>query len=433
MMKDNNLEELFVNRYLKLYPKEAASLLENSEPVEIAEALLGQPPEQAREILEFLTPGLAAECLSKFDQENAVELLSLIEPGRAALLLNLQNEEYRDRLLSNLNSSLVKELTDLMAYPPGTAGRLMNTRIFTFKPDQSVKEALQRYRKIGLQIRNLIVADETGKLLGLIPLAKVVSADWSTILRDLITTQSPFVLATSPREEAVEILSKQDITTLPVVDANYCVIGVLSHGALIQSVEEAASADVQTMVGVSKEERALSKPWFAIRKRLPWLNINLLTAFLAAAVVGLFENTIAQFTALAVLLPVVAGQSGNTGAQALAVVMRGLALREVRLRHSLQILSKEGLVGFINGIAIAMVTAAGVWIWSQSFSLSLIIAAAMIISMFLAGIAGASIPLVLTVLRQDPAQSGSIILTTITDVVGFMSFLGLATLFSSFL
>ena len=128
------------------------------------------------------------------------------------------------------------------------------------------------------------------------------------------------------------------------------------------------------MVGAGKEERALSSPWLAVRKRLPWLNINLVTAFIAAAVVGLFENTIAQFTALAVLLPVVAGQSGNTGAQALAVVMRGLALREIRPRHAPRVLFKEGLAGTLNGIAIALVTGAGVWVWSGSLGLSAVIA-----------------------------------------------------------
>lgn len=432
-MATDNIQELFVSRYFALYPKEVAGLLEHQSPDAISEALEKQRPELSRDILEHLTPYLAAECLTKLSQSKVVEILALIEPARAALLLNLQSTEIRNNLLSLLAPPLAKELSDLMTYPPGTAGRLMNTRVVTFNPDDTVKQSLKRYQKIGLQIRNLIITDDFGKLLGMIPLAVAVSANWNSRLSELIGTQPPYIFATSPREDAVEILTQHDITTLPVVDANYCVIGVLSHNALIHSVEEEASANLQTMVGVSKDERALSTPWFAVRKRLPWLNINLLTAFIAAAVVGLFENTIAQFTALAVLLPVVAGQSGNTGAQALAVVMRGLALREVRLRHAVRILYKEGLVGMLNGIAIAIVTAIGVWIWSQSIGLSLIIASAMVISMVLAGIAGASIPLILTVLRQDPAQSGSIILTTITDVVGFLSFLGLATLFSNFL
>jgi magnesium transporter len=195
--------------------------------------------------------------------------------------------------------------------------------------------------------------------------------------------------------------------------------------------EEEASADMQTMVGASADERALSPVGFAVRKRLPWLEINLVTAFLAAAVVGLFEETIAGNTFLAVLLPVVAGQSGNTGAQALAVTMRGLALREVRLRHWARVLVKEGGVALLNGIGVAVTTSIAVYVWSDSQGLAAVIGLSMVISMVCAGLAGAAVPMGLVAVRQDPAQSSSIILTTITDVVGFFSFLGIATLLAA--
>ena len=187
------------------------------------------------------------------------------------------------------------------------------------------------------------------------------------------------------------------------------------------------------MFGASRDEKALSKPGFAVRKRLPWLQINLVTAFLAAAVVGLFEDTIARYTALAILLPVVAGQSGNTGAQALAVVIRGLALREISSAHWPRVVLKETLVAAMNGVAVAMSTSLAVYIWSRSLGLTAVIGLAMVISMSIAGTAGAGIPLLLNKLGQDPAQSSSIILTTVTDVAGFFSFLGIATLFISML
>jgi magnesium transporter len=190
---------------------------------------------------------------------------------------------------------------------------------------------------------------------------------------------------------------------------------------------------MQTMVGASKEERALSKVSFAVRKRLPWLEINLGTAFLAASVVGLFEETIARYTALAVLLPVVAGQSGNTGAQALAVTMRGLALREIRVSHGFRVLMKELIIGFVNGVAIAIVTSIGVYLWSRNWGLSIVMFTAMIVSMVAASAAGALIPIVLVKLNRDPATASSIILTTVTDIVGFFTFLGLATLLAEML
>ena len=178
----------------------------------------------------------------------------------------------------------------------------------------------------------------------------------------------------------------------------------------------------------SRIPRALSSPALAVRKRLPWLYINLITAFVAASVVGIFEDTIAMFTALAVLLPVVAGQSGNSGAQALAVSMRGLALREVRLRHWRRVAVKEGAVGLINGVAVAITTSLGVYVWSGSPGLTAVIASSMVLSMLIAGLAGALVPMGLVAVRQDPAQSSSIVLTTVTDIVGFFSFLGIATL-----
>ena len=218
-----------------------------------------------------------------------------------------------------------------------------------------------------------------------------------------------------------------------MVDHDYKLLGIIRYGNLFQAAEEAATAGIQRMVGVSADERALSTPLFAVKRRLVWLHINLLTAFLAAAVVGLFESTIAQFTALAILLPVVAGQSGNAGSQALAVTMRGLALREISTLHWRAVLSKEVQIGMINGTALAITCGLGVWAWSQSWGLALVIAIAMITAMIMAGISGALVPMVLSRLGQDPATASSIILTTVTDVAGFMAFLGTATLLSGIL
>jgi magnesium transporter len=226
----------------------------------------------------------------------------------------------------------------------------------------------------------------------------------------------------------MERLADTRVASLPVLDAEGRLVGVIRAATLVSVAQEEAGADMQAMVGASRDERALSTVSFAVRKRLPWLHINLVTAFLAAAVVGVFEETIARVTALAVLLPVVAGQSGNTGAQALAVTMRGLALREVRPRHWLRIAFKESRVALINGIAVALTTSAGVWLWSDSSGLALVIGLSMVVSMLAAGLAGAIIPVALTVSGQDPAQASSIILTTVTDVIGFLSFLGLAAL-----
>jgi len=331
-----------------------------------------------------------------------------------------------------LEAGTAKELKLLMSYPADSAGNLMDPRVTTFHSDATVKEARARLR--GLQqkrVYDVFLVDSENRLVGSISLQNLVLERPHRRLIELISGPPISVHAMATREEVVELLNQRRLSTLPVVDLDRRLLGVIRYDALIAVAQEEASVDIQTMVGASKEERALSNAMFAVRKRLPWLQINLATAFLAASVVGLFEDTIARFTALAVLLPVVAGQSGNTGAQALAVTMRGLALREIRLHHWMKVSRKEINVAMINGIAVALTTSVGVYVWSQSFGLALVIGSSMIISMIAAGLSGALIPMILTAFGQDPAQSSSIVLTTVTDIVGFFSFLGIATVLSS--
>jgi magnesium transporter len=309
----------------------------------------------------------------------------------------------------------------------------MDPRATLARPESTVAETLQAVQAAGRRrIYDVCVIDDDGQLIGTVALQDLAVADGQERLEGLMRS-APSVSALATREELVDLMTQHRLSSLPVVDVHNRVVGIIRHDKLIAAAQEEASADIQTMVGASKEERALSNVSFAVRKRLPWLHINLVTAFLAAAVVGIFEGIIAKFTALAVLLPIVAGQSGNTGAQALAVTMRGLALREIRPRHWFRVTSKEMNVAFINGIAVALTTSLGVYVWSRSIGLALVIGVSMIISMVAAGLSGAVIPMVLLALGQDPAQSSSIVLTTVTDVVGFFSFLGLATLLAGML
>jgi magnesium transporter len=420
--------------YVDLHPGEVANALETTTTADAVEFLELQDPEKACVLLDHLDETLAAECVAEFSDDFLRRVLSALDPAKAALLLSRLGDAAREQRLSLLEPQLTAELRELMTYPEDSAGRLMETRVPTYRPGLRVEETLERLRSAGVPPRfSLLVVDEQRKLLGLLTLADLVIAEPRRRLEQLIKDKPVFVHAMSPREDVVEILTEGKLRLLPVVDAEERLLGVIRHDALVKAVQEDAASQLATMVGAGKEERALSSPWVAVKKRLPWLNINLLTAFLAASVVGVFEDTIARFTALAVLLPVVAGQSGNTGAQALAVTMRGLALREVRVRHWLPVTVKEATAGAMNGVAIAIVTGLGVLVWSRSPGLTLVIFLAMIASMIIAAVAGAAIPMLLTALRQDPAQSGSIILTTVTDVLGFLSFLGLATLLSGLL
>ena len=435
MTNPQALSRALTDAYIDQFPLEVTEVLESAPAPEIVQLLQTQPPERGARILSRLSTALATTALLQLKSGKVQRIMAAMDPVGAALLLGSVDEASRQSLLAALDAGLARELQDIMSYPEGSAGRLMQPRAASIPAHLTVRQVLNRLRQIpARETAVLVVTDDSGKLHGLIDLADVVHADPGTRLEDLLHITTPVrVNALTPREEIVDLFSSNRLRLLPVVDLDDRLLGVIRQSTVIKAAQEEASSDMQAMVGVSRDERALSSPLFAMRKRLPWLNINLLTAFLAAAVVGLFENTIAQFTALAVLLPVVAGQSGNTGAQALAVIMRGLALREIQVRHWQRVLLKEILAGALNGIAIAMVTGLGVLLWSKSVGLAAVIGVAMIISMALAGLSGAAIPLLLTRLGQDPAQSASILLTTVTDVVGFLSFLGLATLFSRLL
>ncbi len=420
--------------YLRLYPGEAARVLETLAVDEIVALFGREPATQLTALFERILPDVGAEVLQRMDADAAKDVLSKLEPDRAALLLSRVDQEAQAALLRTLDGWLAKELQSLMTYPFGTAGSLMDPRATVARPEATVAETLNAVQAAGRKrIYDVCVINDQGQLVGTVALQDLAVSDGQERLEEFLRAAPVSVSAMATREQVVDLMTQHQLSSLPVVDADSRIVGIIRHDKLIAVAQEEASADIQTMVGASKEERALSDVSFAIRKRLPWLQINLVTAFVAATVVGIFEGLIAKFTALAVLLPIVAGQSGNTGAQALAVTMRGLALREIRPRHWLRVTFKEINVALFNGIAVALTTSLGVYVWSRSIGLALVIGVSMIISMVAAGLSGAVIPMILLALGQDPAQSSSIILTTVTDVVGFFSFLGLATLLASML
>ena len=420
--------------FLGLYPEEAARVLEGHPVAEVVPLLEAEPTPRAVAVIERLTPEVAAQVLAQVAPEPARALLSAMDPACAAALLARLDEGIRKRWLALLDPPTARDLRDLMAYPPDSAGALMDPRVTTLRPDATAGEALNRLRALPHRdVHDVFTVDGDGRLAGAVPLHAIATAAPGERLGALGRAAPAAIRAMATRQEVVDLLAQRRLTSAAVVDLDGRLLGVIRHDALLAAAQEEASADIQTMAGASKEERALSPAAFAVRKRLPWLQINLATAFLASAVVGVFEDTIARFTALAVLLPVVAGQSGNTGAQALAVTMRGLALREIRLRHWLRVSIKEIGVALVNGVAVSLTTSLGVFLWSRSAGLALVIGLSMVISMAVAGLSGAAVPMVLTALGQDPAQSSSIILTTVTDVVGFFSFLGIATLLAAML
>lgn len=421
-------------RFFLDHPADAAIEIETHNAESIATAITAQPVQVLVPVWRKLLPETGARLLAHLPEATAGALLTELPPNEAVQLIGQLPEEERATRLAKIDPAIRAELETLMTYPDGSAGRLMDTRVDAFRGTTTVGATVRSLKEKRLKTaRSLYIVDADKRLLGRVFLQDLAIAKQQQRLEALMQPIAAAVEPTATQEELTEILNNQKLIDLPVIRFDGVLLGVVNHASLVRAVQEEASTDIQTMVGASKDERALSGSIFSVRKRMPWLQINLLTAFLAAAVVGLFESTIAQFTALAVLLPVVAGQSGNAGAQALAVTMRGLALREITARDWFRVTRKEVQVGLLNGLAIAVTCGLGVYLWSGSPGLVLVIAISMVLAMVVAGFAGAIVPVALVKLKQDPAQSSSIVLTTITDVAGFFSFLGIASALSRLL
>lgn len=428
---DNELYQVLFNKY----PTEAVRQLEQLHTDDVGKILIDLPIVKTVKIWERFSPQLAAKILEDLPDSYAGDLMQKIEPNRgASILLAIMDVDRRNQIIETTDPKAAADLRRALSYESDSAGALMESRVMYFRPDASIKEVINvlKTRPRGAY-RKLYTVDQDNYLLGMIDIEDLALADHDSTLSQIESKPPAVVSATAPKDELVSIFEKFKLTDLPVVDFENRFVGVVRYHTLLEAALEENISDLQTMVGVSRDERALSSATFAFKKRQPWLQVNLLTAFMAAAVVGLFQHTIEAYSMLAVLLPVVAGQSGNTGAQALAVTLRGLALKEIYPRMWTRVMFKEFNTALWNGIAVAITTAIAVYFWSDSNGLTLIIFMSMILSMVIAGVAGAVIPIMLSVTGQDPAQSSSIFLTTVTDIAGFFSFLGIATLFISML
>ncbi len=419
--------------FLKHY-QEAARILESYPATDILRVLQGTSAKNASNLLSSITPPIAADVITLMTTDLLKQVIPHMSPSLAAALFQRLDEDLQRAILFRVPDRYAEEIRSYMTYPAESVGSMMDPKFLVLQEEVTVREAMLHVRsRAQKDVHDMYVTDRKQKLVGKFSVRDLLLVDPEEKLQAVMIRDLPTIHPLESREEIIELFGERHLFTIPVVDLDHRLLGVIRNEDIIKASQEDATADLQTMVGANKDERALSPVWFSVRKRLPWLQLNLVTAFLAAFVVGMFEDTIAKFTALAVLLPVVAGQSGNTGAQSLAVVIRGLALRDIRPSQWLRVSGKEVYVAFLNGLAVSAMACLAVAIWSRSYGLTLIIGLSMVISMVIAGLSGAIIPITLKAMKQDPAQSSSIVLTTITDVVGFFSFLGLATLLSGFL
>jgi len=413
--------------------REVATNLEKTSPNEVISFLETADKKTAQNVFFEFSTHFIVDMFPFVNDDLFNKIFTKVDTHKAARILSRLKRDTVDKKLKLLPKITSHEITDFLNYNENTAGFLMESNMLTGIKEDTVEIALTKLRKLGdKRIVTIYIIDEEHKLIGRVPVNYIAIASPEQEMDELMY-EAHSVQAMATREEILNTIEKHALLQVPVVDINNHLLGIIRNDTVLSASREEASGDLQTMFGAGKEEHALSKTSFAVRKRLPWLQINLITAFLASMVVGFFEETIAQITILAIFLPVVAGQSGNTGSQALAVTIRGLALKEIRIGQWFCVAKKELMVGLINGVAVAITTGIVVFFWADSIGIAVVIGISMILSMVIAGFSGAIIPIGLKAIGQDPATSSSIILTTVTDICGFLSFLGLASTLSSVL
>ena len=426
--------ELLLRTFVELHPEDAARAFESLDIDEAVRLFSTLPEKVAGNLAERLVPSIAGPVFERLEPEHALRLLCELAPRPASAIVHHIDSEVRQRMLEKLPPATARQLSDLYEYPAETAGAMMEPRVVSFPIDLTVEQATAAIRKARRDsLHYLYVTKRDGTLAGVLNMRDLLLGEPDAKIEPMVRRNVLTIPETMPSEEVVAMMRERRFLALPVVDLDDRLLGVVKQEAALETGQLAAFEDLQRMVGVGGDERALSPVSIVVKRRLPWLIVNLVTAFMAAAVVAVFEDTIAKIAALAVLLPIVSGQGGNSGAQSLAIVMRGLALREILSGTRKRVIIKEVTAGLLNGIAVAVVTAAAVYFWKWNVGLALVILLAMIVNMVAASLAGAVIPMILKALGRDPAQSASIFLTTVTDIVGFASFLGFAVLFMKML
>lgn len=424
-----------VKKYFETDPIAAAQSLESMSEENAVRVLKALSPSLTVKAIKHLQPPYAATLLKDLTPKLFSDIVSNLDPQLGASIFMSLPKDSSEAFIGHLSDKTKKTIQEYLTYPEDSIGRIMSTNFLSFHINQKVKDVIHKLRQVGQNYPDsyTYIVDLNSQLAGVINMRDLIISSTDSLMGDIAQKDVFSLHCFTDREKAANDLSKRNFFAAPVVDSENKLVGIIKAEQLIKGVQEEATEDMQRMFGAGADERAFSPITFSLSKRLPWLHANLLTAFLAAAVVGLFENIIAKITILAVFLPVVAGQGGNAGAQSLAVVIRGLVMREISTQNAYKLIMKEGFIGAINGIIIGIVTGLIAWVWHGNPFLGIVIGLAMIVNLISAGIAGAAIPVTMKAIGLDPAQCSNIILTTITDVMGFFSFLGFAVLFYDYL
>ena len=371
------------------------------------------------ELLEELEPATVAEGVRELDSDDAVELLEGMD------------EEDQDEILDKLPPSERVALERSLDYPENSAGRRMQTDFISVPPDWNVGQAIDYMREtpdLPDRFYEIYAVDQWQRWQGAVSLDALLRSRRPIPLADLIDEDRRRVSVNDDQEEVARLFGKYNLVAAPVVDIDNRLVGVITIDDVVDVIEEEADEDLKALGGVTSDEELSDNFWSIAKGRFNWLIVNRATAFLASSVLGLFEGQLEQMVALAVLAPIVASQGGNAATQTMTVAVRALATRQLNQNNASRIVIREGLVGLMNGLAFAVITGVAAVAWFKIPALGVVIGLAMLVNMIAGALGGILIPMVLEKVKADPAVASGTFVTTVTDVVGFFSFLGIATL-----
>jgi len=422
----------------------AERLLSRARPADLAPVLGDLQPDEVRTVVDVLfrqhraaptlrelPPELLPQIFDALGDARLAEILARLEIDDMLEMVEWLPEERRAPVVAGLPEEKAAELRKAEVYPAESAGRVMTTAFVALEQGTTAQEAIDRIRAAGdatEAVLYLYVVDDKGGLIGVVPIRRLVSAAPDRALGDLMIRDPVSIHADADQEQAAQLVTRYNLLAIPVVDDDHRMVGVITVDDVIEVINEEATEDIYYMAGLHEEDRVFSPAFQSVRRRLPWMLLNLCALFVAAWVIGRFEQTLEQLVALAFFMPVVAGMGGNSGIQSLTVITRGIALGEIEFSSGLRLVAKELAVALTIGTVAGAAAAALATFWQGSPLLGGVLFVAMLLTVAVAGMLGAAVPLVLKALHQDPALGSGVIVTTLTDVVGLTTFLGIGTI-----
>ena len=439
--QENNLNQLLESSS-ELSQDEIRSLLKKLSSSEIAHALESSPPKQRKlffslletneegDVLADLGEEIQQELVSNISNEELAEAVKELEPDETVDILQNLPEDRMNTILSKMSYRDRKRIEIGLTYPENTAGGLLNTDVISVRPSHSIEVVINYLRdqeELPDNTDKIFVVNKEDEYIGEIAISKIITCKPNLTVREIMSTSSNPILVSQDDKEVATIFERNDIISSAVIDESGKLIGRITIDDVLDVIREDADQNFLGMAGVAED--TFAPPGRAARSRVFWLSMNLLTAFIASMTINIFKDVLDQIVYLAILMPIVASMGGVAATQTLTIVLRGLTLEQINSSNLRWLFKRELAVSILNGLVLSILVGLVTYFWFHEITLALLISFALIINLVSSVIAGVFVPIILRRLNQDPAISGSVVVTTVTDVIGFLSFLGLATVF----